>query len=67
MAYEHFKDLPRGTASNKVLCDEAFNIAKNPKYGTYQSGLASVVYKFVDKKSVATNAKKSATQKRNRN
>ena len=37
------------TASDKILCDKAFNIAKNPKYG-YQHGLASMVYKFFDKK-----------------
>ena len=27
-----FKNLTRRTASNKALCDKAFNIAKNPKY-----------------------------------
>ena len=32
MAYGDFKDLQRKTASGKVLCDTAFNIAKNPKY-----------------------------------
>ena len=26
------------------------NIAKNPKYDGYQSGFASMVYKFLDKK-----------------
>ena len=31
MAYRDFKDLPRRTASDKVLRDKAFNIAKNPK------------------------------------
>ena len=31
MAYGDFKDLPRRATSGKVLCDEAFNIAKNPK------------------------------------
>ena len=35
MAYEEFKGLPRRTASDKVLCDQAFNIAKNPKYDGY--------------------------------
>ena len=30
MAYEDFKDLKRKTASNKILRDKAFNIAKNP-------------------------------------
>ena len=43
MAIKDFKDLPRRTASGKVLRDKAFNIAKNPKYNGYQCGLASVV------------------------
>ena len=51
MAYGDFKDLARRTASDKVLRDKAFNIAKNPKYDGYQGGLASMVYKFFDKKS----------------
>ena len=33
--------------------DKAFNIAKNPKYDGYQRGLASMVYKFFDKKSAS--------------
>ena len=45
------KDLARRTASDKVLGDKAFNIAKYPKYDGYQRGLASMVYKFFDKKS----------------
>ena len=32
MAYGDFKDLTRRTASDKILCDKRFNIAKNPKY-----------------------------------
>ena len=51
MAYGDFKDLKRRTFSGKVLRDKAFNIAKNPKYDGYQRGLASMVYKFFDKKS----------------
>ena len=51
MAYGDFKDLARRTASDKILKDKAFNIAKNPKYDGYQRGLASMVYKFFDKKS----------------
>ena len=51
MAYRDFKDLARRTASDKVLIDTAFNIAKNPKYDGYQRGLAYMVYKFFDKKS----------------
>ena len=51
MAYGDFKDIARRTASDKVLRDKAFNIAKNPKYDGYQRGLAFMVYKFFDKKS----------------
>ena len=51
MAYGCFKDLTRRIASGKVLRDKAFNIAKNPKYDGYQRGLASMDYKFFDKKS----------------
>ena len=50
MAYGYFKDLTRRTDSDKTLCDKAFNIAKNPKYDGYQRGLASIVYKFLYKK-----------------
>ena len=50
MAYEDFKDLARRTASDKAFRDKAFNIAKNKKYDGYQRGLASMVYKFFDKK-----------------
>ena len=50
MAYGDFKDLNRRPAADKVLPDKAFNIAKNSKYDGYQHGLASMVYKFLDKK-----------------
>ena len=50
MAYGHFKDLTRRAASAKILCDKAFNIAKNPKYDGYQRGLASMVHKIFVKK-----------------
>ena len=51
MAYGDFNDLKRRTASDKILRDKAFNIAKNPKYDGYQRGFASMVYNFFDKKS----------------
>ena len=51
MACADFKDFSRRTNSDKILRDKAFNIAKNPKYDAYQRGLASMVYKFLDKKS----------------
>ena len=50
MAYRDFKDLKRRTVSDKILRDNVFNIAKNPKYDGYERGLASMVYKFFDKK-----------------
>ena len=50
MAYGDFEDLTRRTASDKILRDKAFNIAENPKYDGYQKSLASMVYKFFDKK-----------------
>ena len=46
MAYGEFKDLPRRTASDKVLRDKVFNIAINPTYDEYQHELSSTVYKF---------------------
>ena len=46
-----YSGLPRRTASDKVLCDKTFHIAKNPKHDGYQSGPASVVYTFLNKKS----------------
>ena len=50
MAYRDFKDLAKGTAADKVSRDKAFNIAKNPKYDGNKRGLASMFYKFFDKK-----------------
>ena len=44
MKYGDFKDLARRTASDKVLTDKAFNIAKNPKYDGYQRGLAIQIF-----------------------
>ena len=58
MAYWDFKDLPRRTASDKILRDKAFNIAKNPKYCQYQRGLvASTVYNFLIKRLLLQNTK----------
>ena len=52
MAYGDFKDLTKRTTADKVLRDKTFNIAKDSKYDGYQRGLASMVYKFFDKKEV---------------
>ena len=50
MAYGKAKDLVRRTQSDKILRNKAFKIASDPKYDGYQRGLASMVYKFFDKK-----------------
>ena len=57
MAYGDFKDLAKRIATDKVLRDKAFNIAKDPKYDGYQRGLASMVYKFFDKKTAGSGIK----------
>ena len=57
MAYEDFKDLNRRTSDDKVLREKALNIAKNPKHDRYQRELASMVYKFFDKKSSGSGIK----------
>ena len=50
VAYSNSKDLTKRTVVDKILKNKAFNIAKDPKYDGYQRGLASMVYKFLDKK-----------------
>ena len=52
MAYRDFKDLIRRTASDKIFCDKAFDITKNPKYDEYQRGLASMLYRIFNKKQI---------------
>ena len=75
-AYAGHKDLINRTKSDKVLRDKAYNIASNPEYDGYQRVLASMVYKFFDKKSTAEpsslermgsgiNTTKSSSLKRN--
>ena len=54
MAYGKSKDLVKRTQSDKVLRDKGFKIASDPKYDGYQRGLASMVYRFFDKKSTGS-------------
>ena len=49
MAYGKSKDLAKRARSDKVLRDKAFKI--DPKYDDYQRGLASMDYKYFNKKS----------------
>ena len=65
LAYGDFKDLTRRTASDKILSDKAFNIAKNPKHDGYQRGIASMVYKFFDEKSASLADKSGAVKNEN--
>ena len=51
-AYADHKDLINRTEADKVLRDKAYDIASNPEYDGYQRGLASMVYKFFDKKAI---------------
>ena len=57
-AYADHKDLINRTEADKVLRDKAYDIASNPEYDGYQRGLASMVYKFFDKKSMGSGFKK---------
>ena len=54
MVYGDLEDLARRTASDNILRDKAFNIAKNPKHDGYQIGFASMACKFFDKKSAGS-------------
>ena len=60
-AYADHKDLINRTEADKVLRDKAYDIASNPEYDGYQRGLASMVYKFFDKKSAGGGFKKSSS------
>ena len=50
MAYEDFNDSARRTASDKILRDIAFHIAKNPKCDGYQRGLVQWFITYLIKK-----------------
>ena len=54
VAYGKSKDLPKRIQSDKVLRDKSFKLASDSKYDGYQRGLASMVYKFFDKKSAGS-------------
>ena len=56
IAYGKSKELTKRTQSDKVLTDKAFKVASDSKCDHYQGGVASVAYKFFDKKSSGTGA-----------
>ena len=57
-AYSDSKYLTERTVADKILKNRAFNIAKDPKCDGYQRGLASMVFKFFDKKTAGSDAKR---------
>ena len=59
MAYGKYNDLTKITQSYKVLRDNAFKIASNPKHDGHQRGLPLMVLKFFDKKSASGSVIKS--------
>ena len=63
MAYAGFKNLTIIITSDKKLRPKAFDIAKNPKYDAYERGLASMVYKFFDRKTCGSDIKNDIISK----
>ena len=61
-AYADHKDLINRTEAGKVLRDKADDIAINQEYDEYQRGLASMVYKFFDKKSTGSGIARDTTK-----
>ena len=49
-AYSDNKELVKRTISDKILRDRAYETARNHNYGRYQRALASMVYRFFQKK-----------------
>ena len=62
-AYADHKDLMNRPKSDKVLRGKAYNIASNPEYDGYQRGLASMVCKFFDKKSMGSGIARSSLKR----
>ena len=52
-AYSDCKGLAKRTISDNDLKYRAYEIDRNPKYDGNQRGLASMIYKFFDKKAEA--------------
>ena len=55
-AYSHSKDLTKRTAADKILKNNVYKIA-NLGHIKYERALASMAYKFFDKKSKGTGIK----------
>ena len=50
--YSDSKDLAKRSISDKVFKEKDCEIALNHKYDGYKKALASMVYRFLDKKTV---------------
>ena len=59
MAYNKYKYLNKRTQSDKFLKDKTFKITSDPKYNGYERGLASMVYKFFNKKAKGAHLKEN--------
>ena len=55
--------MTKRTQSDEFLRDKVFKIGSDPKYDSYQRGLASTVYKFFDKKSTGSGIKSMSNKK----
>ena len=64
MVYLNFKDLKRRTFADKLLRVKAFNIGKDSKYDGYQTGLPSMVYKLLIKKTSGSGIKNENVSKK---
>ena len=53
-AYTKYKDAENRLISDQKLKNSAYGIASNPEDDGYQRGLASMVYKFLDKRSMGS-------------
>ena len=51
MNYGDFKDVPRRTASDKLLGKKAFNTAESAQYDGHRKYFGSMVYSFFDRRS----------------
>ena len=60
--YSGSKNLNKRKDADKILRDKAYKIAKDPKYYVSQRGLASMVYKFFDKKTTCSGVTKLANK-----
>ena len=49
MPYGTYGNLLSRIASHKVSREKKFAVACNPKYDEYQRGLASIIYKLLNK------------------